>query len=129
MVYLHTQPSLSRAYPNRCYLESVHATEQVLEQHRNRTRKPNELRRTLVMTKCMCERIEDPLVMTRDLLSDTIRHNRYNQKIETLELVIDLLNKQKQLWFSQSLTAGTSTFWNNKVQTTDQLIKEIEGLK
>lgn len=81
------------------------------------------------MTKCLCERIEDPLVMTRDLFADTIRHNRANEKDQVLDLVLDLLNKQKQLWFSQSLTAGSATFWNNKVKTTEQLLHEIEKLK
>lgn len=129
MVHFHTQHSPSRAYRNRCYLESLDAAEQVLEQYGNRRREYNPMRSGIEMTKCLCERMEDPLVMSRNLFTDVIRHNKTLEREQTLDLVIDLLNKQKQLWFSQSLTAGSATFWNNKVQTTEQLLHEIEKLK
>lgn len=81
------------------------------------------------MTKCMCERIEDPLVMTRELLADTVRFNRNNQRFETLDEVIDLMNKHRQLWFTQSLSAVSIGYWRNKIQTIDLLLVELEEMK
>ena len=126
---LYSEPAPSRRYPNRHYLESIQQTEQVLERYSNRTNEPINLRRGLQMTKCMCERIEDPLVMTRELLADTIKFNRNNQRFDTLDEVIDLLNKHRQLWFTQSLSAVSVGYWRNKIQTLDLLLVEMEEMK
>jgi hypothetical protein len=77
----------------------------------------------------MCEGIKDPLVMTRELLADTIKFNRNNQRFDTLDEVIDLLNKHRQLWFTQSLSAVSIGYWRNKIQTIDLLLVEMEEMK
>jgi len=126
---LYSKPAPSRRYPNRHYLESIQQAEQVLERYSNRTSQSDNLRRGLQMTKCMCEGIKDPLVMTRELLADTIKFNRNNQRFDTLDEVIDLLNKHRQLWFTQSLSAVSIGYWRNKIQTIDLLLVEMEEMK
>ena len=126
---LYSEPAPSRRYPNRHYLESIQQTQQVLERYNDGRTKPNQLRKGIEMTKCMCERIEDPLVMTRELLADTVRFNRNNQRLDTLDEVIDLLNKHRQLWFTQSLSAVSVGYWRNKIQTIDLLLVEMEEMK
>lgn len=81
------------------------------------------------MSKCLCSQMTDPLVMTRELFADTVRFNRNNQRLESLDEVIDLLNKHRQLWFSQSLSAITQGYWKNKIQAIDLLLVEIEEMK
>jgi hypothetical protein len=48
---------------------------------------------------------------------------------QMLDEVIKLIKGHQQTWFSQSLNIGSSTFWANKAQTAQLLIKEIRGLK
>jgi len=126
---LYPKSAANRGYPNRHYLESIQQTEQVLERYNLRGTKPNQLRGTLQMTKCLCENMTDPLVMTRELFADTVRFNRNNQRFETLDEVIDLLNKHRQLWFTQSLSAVSVGYWRNKIQTLDLLLVEMEEMK
>lgn len=129
MVHIPTQHLCSHLHSGRSIMGNHHQLQTMLEQHRIRGTKPDQMRGTLQMTKCMCEQITDPLVMTRELLADTVRFNRNNQRLETLDEIVDLLNKHRQLWFSQSLTAVTQTYWKNKIQTIDLLLVEIEEMK
>jgi hypothetical protein len=126
---LYPEPSANRRYPDRHYLGTIPAIQTMLEQYSIRGTKPNQLRGTFQMTKCMCERIEDPLVMTRELLADTVRFNRNNQRFETLDEVIDLMNKHRQLWFTQGLSAISQSYWKHKIQTIDLLLVELEEMK
>ena len=126
---IHPEPSANRRYPDRHYLGSITAIQTMLEQHSIRGTKPNQLRGTLQMTKCLCENMTDPLVMTRELFADTVRFNRNNQRFETLDEVIDLLNKHRDLWFTQSLSAITQGYWRNKIQAIDLLLTELEEMK
>ena len=87
------------------------------------------MRETLPRTICRCGRNQDDLVMSREHFQDTILINANAARDVTLDHVIQLLTQQKQMWFSQSLTAGTAKFWIHKVKTTEHLIKEIEELK
>ena len=87
------------------------------------------MRKTLQFTTCRCDKHEGDLVMTREHFHEVILRNATAAREVTLDHVIQLLTQQKQMWFSQSLTAGSSAFWDNKVKTTEQLIKEIEELK
>jgi hypothetical protein len=126
---LYPEPGANRRYPDRHYLGSITAIHTMLEQHSIRGTKPNQLRGPLEMTKCLCENIADPLVMTRELLADTVRFNRNNQRFETLDEVIDLMNKHRQLWFTQGLSAISQSYWRNKIQTIDLLLVELEEMK
>ncbi len=87
------------------------------------------MRDTLPRTICRCGKNEGDLVMSREHFQDTLLIHTNAAREVTLNHVIQLLTQQKQMWFSQSLTAGSSAFWDNKVKTTEQLIKEIEELK
>ena len=78
---------------------------------------------------CRCDARPQDLTMSRAYLDDLLKLENNKAKIEILDEVIDALNAKKQLWFSQSLVAGSATFWQNKVKTTDQLINEIEEIK
>lgn len=44
----------------------------------------------------------------------------------TIKDILNILHVKREIWFHQSLTAGSATFWNHKVQTTQQLMNEIE---
>ena len=126
---LFNKRSVIADYRNRHYLDTIEQAEQVLEQYGNRRTEYNAMRRSLEMTKCMCERIEDPLVMTRQLLSDTVKFNRNNQRLDTIDEVIDLLNKHRNLWFSQSLTSTTQSYWTNRIKVAEMLMTELEDMK
>lgn len=81
------------------------------------------------MTTCHCDKNKGDLVMTRDHFHDSLRRHRELARQQALQAVIEMLHKNAQMWFAQSLTAGSSAFWQNKVKTTNELIKEIEELK
>ena len=88
-----------------------------------------DLNKTLVMTTCKCREDNTQLVMSRAYFDDLIAMQRERAKFETLNLVIRLLDTHRESWFHQSLTAGSATFWNNKVTTVQQLINEVEEMK
>jgi len=67
--------------------------------------------------------------MSRAYLEDLLKLERNKTKIEVMDEIIDLLNSKKAVWFHQTLVAGSATFWQNKVKTTEQLINEIEEIK
>jgi hypothetical protein len=126
---IHPEPSANRRYPDRHYLGSIPAIQTMLEQYSIRGTKPNQLLGTLQMTKCLCENMTDPLVMTRELFADTVRFNRNNQRFETLDEVINLLNKHRELWFWLSISTMNQGYWRNKTQAIDLLLTELEEMK
>ena len=88
-----------------------------------------ELNKTLVMTTCKCRENGSNLVMTRTYLDDLLKLREDRVKLETIDQIIDMLDIHREAWFHQSLTAGSATFWNNKVATTQQLMNELEEMK
>ena len=118
-----TEHSSSRRYHNRHYLDSINGAQEVLEQYRNGEPKPYQLRRTLVMTKCMCERIEEPLVMTRQLLADLVRQNRINAKAQLVGEVITALNDLRSTDREDDYDAG---YWDALDQAARTITKLIE---
>ena len=118
-----SQHSPSYRYSNRHYLDATDRAEEVLEQYRNRSPKPNQLRRTLAMTKCMCERIEEPLVMTRQLLSDLVRQNRVNAKAEYLGEIVTALNDLRPTDREEDYDAGYMDALDQAVKTITKLIE------
>jgi hypothetical protein len=118
-----TKHSSSRRYPNRHYLDSINGAEEVLERYSNRNPEPNQLRRALAMTKCMCERIEEPLVMTRQLLADLVRQNRINAKAELVGEVITALNDLKPEGIVDDYDSGYNAAIEQAVKTITKLIE------
>ena len=88
-----------------------------------------EINETLIQTTCKCREDVKRVVMSRAYLEDMVRMQRERAKFETLNEVIRLLDTHRESWFHQSLTAGSATFWNNKVTTVQQLMNEIEEMK
>ena len=88
-----------------------------------------ELNNCLTMTTCKCRDNTTNLVMTRGYLEDLIQWNKLQNRLEVIDKVIDLLDVHREVWFHQSLTAGSATFWNNKVATVQQLMNELEEMK
>ena len=78
---------------------------------------------------CKCEARPTDLTMSRAYLDDLMKYEYRRAREQAMNDVIDLLESKKAIWFHQTLVAGSATFWKNKVQTTDQLINEIEELK
>jgi hypothetical protein len=79
----------------------------------------------LEMTTCKCRENTNNLVMTRNFYNERVEANIMAGRKDAIEEVLELLETHKNLWFSQSLTIGSSTFWANKAQTTQALITEI----
>jgi len=75
------------------------------------------------MTKCMCERIEEPLVMTRELLADLVRHNRINAKAEYLGEIVTALNDLRPTDREDDYDAG---YWDALDQAAKTITKLIE---
>ena len=88
-----------------------------------------KLNETLVMTTCKCREGSKQLVMSRKYFDEILAMRSERAKFNTLDEVIRLLDTHREQWFHQSLTAGSATFWNNKVTTVQQLINEIEEMK
>ena len=120
---ISNEHSSSRRYPNRHYLDSINGAKEVLEQYRNRSPEYNQLRRALVMTKCMCERIEEPLVMTRQLLADLVRQNRVNAKAEYLGEIVTALNDLRPTDREEDYDAGYMDALDQVVKTITKLIE------
>jgi len=118
-----SQHRVSARYPNRDYLDTIGRAEEVLEQYRNRNPKPNQLRRALAMTKCMCERIEEPLVMTRQLLADLVRQNRVNAKAEYLGEIVTALNDLRPTDREEDYDAGYMDALDQAIKTITKLIE------
>ena len=78
---------------------------------------------------CECEARPTDLTMSRAYLDDLMKYEYRRAREQAMNDVIDLLESKKAIWFHQTLVAGSATFWKNKVQTTEQLINEIEELK
>ena len=123
MVYISAQYRISRRYPNRHYLDTLDGAEEVLEQYRNRSPEYNQLRRALAMTKCMCERINEPLVMTRQLLADLVRQNRVNAKAEYLGEIVTALNDLRPTDREDDYDAGYMDALDQAVKTITKLIE------
>ncbi len=118
-----SQHSVSYRYPNRDYLDTIGRAEEVLEQYRNRSPEYNQLRRALAMTKCMCERIEEPLVMTRQLLADLVRQNRVNAKAELQGEIVTALNDLKPEGIVDDYDSGYNAAIEQAVKTITKLIE------
>jgi hypothetical protein len=121
MVPIPTQPSNSRVYPNRCYLGTLTAVQQLLERHSNRNTKPNPMRRTLAMTTCRCEHVSEPLVISRQLLTDTIKQNRQLEKAEVITEVNTIIQDLRTGDRSDDYDAGYD-------DALDQIIRSINKL-
>ena len=85
---------------------------------------------TIVVTKCTCHVSPgDYKSIETAWLKQQYDYNERAVKIETLDKVIDMMNKQRAVYFHLTLTAGSATYWNHKIQTIDRLITEIEAMK
>lgn len=75
------------------------------------------------MTKCMCERIEQPLVMTRQLLADLVRQNRINAKAELVGEIVTALNDLRPTDREEDYDAGYMDALDQVVKTITKLIE------
>jgi len=83
-----------------------------------------------VGTKCTCNNLPgtwQSIEQTWAIQNAEMMKQLHREQM--LDEVIKLIKGHQQTWFSQSLNIGSSTFWANKAQTAQLLIKEIRGLK
>jgi hypothetical protein len=91
MVHIPAQHSLSDCHDYWDHLGSYYIAEILLAGQRNRNHQPRELRGTLAMTTCRCEHVSEPLVMSRALLTDTIKQNRYLERAEIVAKINSII--------------------------------------
>jgi hypothetical protein len=71
----------------------------------------------------MCERIEEPLVMTRQLLADLVRQNRVNAKAELQGEIVTALNDLKPEGIVDDYDSGYNAAIEQAVKTIAKLIE------
>jgi len=91
MVHIPAEHSSCNRHNYWDHLGSYYIAEILLAGQRNRNHQPRELRGTLQMTKCRCEHVSEPLVMSRALLTDTIKQNRYLERAEVVAKINSII--------------------------------------
>jgi hypothetical protein len=91
MVHIPAEHSLSGCHDYWDHLGSYYIAEILLAGQRNRNHQPREMRGTLAMTTCRCEHVSEPLVMSRALLTDTIKQNRYLERAEIVAKINSII--------------------------------------
>jgi hypothetical protein len=95
MVHIPAEHSLSGCHDYWDHLGSYYIAEILLAGQRYRNHQPRELRGTLQMTTCRCEHVSEPLVMSRALLTDTIKQNRYLERAEIVAKINTIITDLK----------------------------------
>ena len=96
----------------------------MLAEHRQRNHQPTELRGTLAMTTCRCEHVSEPLVMSRQLLQDTIRQNRQLEKSENIAQVITIIQDLRFQERTADYDAGYDDALDQAIRSITKLTKE-----
>jgi len=73
------------------------------------------------MTTCRCEHVSEPLVMSRALLTDTIKQNRYLERAEIVAKINTIITDLKSGDIESEFDAG----WEDAL---DQAIRSISKL-
>lgn len=121
MVYLPAEHSSCNRHSYWDHLGSYYIAEILLAGQRNRNHQPRELRGTLVMTTCRCEHVSEPLVMSRALLTDTIKQNRYLERAEIVAKITTIIQDLR----SEDRVADYDVGYDDAL---DQAIRSISKL-
>lgn len=106
------------------HLESYLRIQTMLAEHRQRNHKPTKLRGTLAMTTCRCEHVSEPLVMSRQLLQDTIRQNRQLEKSQNIAEVISIIQDLRFQDREEDYDAGYDDALDQAIRSITKLTKE-----
>jgi hypothetical protein len=121
MVHIPAEHSPSTCHDYWDHLGSYYIAEILLAGQRYRNHQPRELRGTLQMTTCRCEHVSEPLVMSRALLTDTIKQNRYLERAEVVAKINTIIQDLKPVEIEDAYDNGYD-------QALDQAMKSISKL-
>ena len=76
------------------------------------------------MTTCRCEHVSEPLVMSRQLLQDTIRQNRQLEKSENIAQVITIIQDLRFQERTADYDAGYDDALDQAIRSITKLTKE-----
>ena len=76
------------------------------------------------MTTCRCEHVSEPLVMSRQLLQDTIRQNRQLEKSENIAQVITIIQDLRFQERTVDYDVGYDDALDQAIRSITKLTKE-----
>ena len=85
---------------------------------------------TIVQSKCKCHKSPGEYKsIEADWLVKLEEYKRIETQNQTIDKVIEMLNKQQDVYFHLTLTAGSATYWRNKIQTIERIIIEVNNMR
>jgi hypothetical protein len=124
MVHIPIEHSPCNRHNLWSHLESHIRIKLMLAEHRQRNHQPTKLRGTLAMTTCGCEHVSEPLVMSRQLLQDTIRQNRHLEKSLNIAQVITIIQDLKFQERTTDYDAGYDDALDQAIRSITKLTQE-----
>lgn len=76
------------------------------------------------MTTCRCEHVSEPLVMSRQLLQDTIKQNRQLEKSQNIAEVISIIQDLRFQDREEDYDAGYDDALEQAIRSITKLTKE-----
>jgi hypothetical protein len=124
MVHIPAEHSPSGCHDYWDHLGSYYIAEILLAGQRNRNHQPRELRGTLQMTTCRCEHVSEPLVMSRALLTDTIKQNRHLERAEIVAKINSIIEDLRTGDRQDDYDAGYEDALQQAIRSISKLTKE-----
>jgi len=76
------------------------------------------------MTTCRCEHVSEPLVMSRALLTDTIKQNRYLERAEIVAKINSIIEDLKQDEHVDEYEHGYNSALDQAIRSISKLTAE-----
>jgi hypothetical protein len=124
MVHIPAEHSSSDCHDYWDHLGSYYIAEILLAGQRNRNHQPRELRGTLQMTTCRCQHVSEPLVMSRALLTDTIKQNRYLERAEVVAKINSIIEDLRTGDRQDDYDAGYDDALDQAIRSISKLTAE-----
>ena len=85
---------------------------------------------TIVQTNCTCHYSPGMFYsLEANWMKQVDEYKRIETQNKTIDKVIEMLNKQQDVYFHLTLTAGSATYWRNKIQTIERIITEVNNMR
>jgi hypothetical protein len=124
MVPVPIQHGASPNHPSKRYLGTLATVQQLLEQQPQRNHQHSEMRGTLVMTTCRCEHVSEPLVMSRQLLTDTVKQNRQLERAAVITEVNNIIQDLRTGDRQDDYDAGYDDALDQIIRSINKLVSE-----
>lgn len=124
MVPVPVQYDVSPSNPNKRHLGTLATVQQLLEQQPQRNHQHPEMRGTLIMTTCRCEHVSEPLVISRQLLTDTVKQNRQIARVAVITEVNTIIQDLRTGDRQDDYDAGYDDALDQIIRSINKLVSE-----